>query len=94
MYDKYLQDKFSLIAKEKQKGCIVCGKHKKLEFHHLHGKKDNVSRLKVMGSLHELKSELAKCVVLCHDCHVKIHQEKMTLIENYKTLERVYTNGD
>jgi hypothetical protein len=59
-------------------GCADCGyreHHAALEFHHAEGEKElNLSFAK---SLDQAKAEMAKCIVLCSNCHrVRHWQEK------------------
>lgn len=46
-----------------------------LDFHHLDGaKKDmSISEIVQLGNIERLKTELAKCIVLCANCHRKLH---------------------
>ena len=56
-------------------GCYNCGEdfYLCLEYHHLHlyEKYKNVSKL--TGSLGELLDEVSKCIVMCTNCHRKLH---------------------
>lgn len=55
------------------KGCFHCGIHEPLvlEFHHVRPeeKVNAVSRLIKRGSFKILEDEIAKCIVLCANCH-------------------------
>jgi hypothetical protein len=59
--------------------CKVCGEVEKccLDFHHLYNKEVEISQLKTYKNQNKiaklLESELAKCVVLCANCHRKVH---------------------
>ena len=57
-------------------GCIICGYNvcsKALEFHHIHGgKEESVSQL-ARSSMDKLNAEIEKCVVLCSNCHRELH---------------------
>lgn len=55
--------------------CSSCGESdpRVLEFHHEGNKESEVSRLMGRGaSLDALKAEMAKCTVLCANCHRKL----------------------
>ena len=59
----------------KQEGCKVCGEKEicTLDYHHLSDKEENVAKLLRGGSLKRVKEEIKKCVVLCSNCHRKLH---------------------
>ena len=67
---------------KQQCGCLFCGEAEPvcLSFHHidpsikLFGVSDFVSR-----TIEELDNEIAKCVVVCENCHRKLHAEIITL---------------
>lgn len=45
-----------------------------LEFHHCNGDKEyNVSDMIKGFSIERIKTEIAKCIVLCRNCHAKEH---------------------
>jgi hypothetical protein len=52
-----------------------------LDFHHVDGKKEiNVSLVtKRAWSIERLKAEVAKCVILCANCHRKEHAKLRAL---------------
>jgi hypothetical protein len=58
-------------------GCRFCneGYYKCLQFHHIDpSQKDFVlSSARQKGSWTQVLSEIAKCIVVCGNCHVKIH---------------------
>ena len=61
-------------------GCAHCGfdKHPTaLQFHHLRDKTDGVSRMAFITrvSVDRLLVEIAKCIVLCANCHAILHAE-------------------
>lgn len=71
-----------LIAKEKNKGCSVCDEkeHCCLEFHHLNPSEKDYNVASMIGlSLTSLAKEINKCVVLCSNCHKKVHAKLITL---------------
>lgn len=55
--------------------CIVCGETavECLDFHHLKDKDIEVSKLRRKGSINRLITEISKCIVLCANCHRKVH---------------------
>lgn len=62
-------------------GCLLCGeKHPScLQFHHLYpGDKVNTINRLVIGYRSEraLLNEIRKCVVLCANCHLKVHHNQ------------------
>jgi hypothetical protein len=71
------------ILEEKKKGCQICGEAciPCLEFHHLNKneKEYDVSRMYFLGSLDKLKLEIEKCVILCANCHRKVHAGLLSL---------------
>ena len=64
------------IDKIKSKGCIICGEKELccLEFHHIDPTNKIDSVVNMLNKEHELlKKEVNKCVVLCANCHRKVH---------------------
>ena len=60
---------------KKDKCCSICGYRKNpsiLSFHHIKDKKFAIAKL--LNSLNNLKKEIEKCVLLCPNCHMEIHQ--------------------
>lgn len=61
-------------------GCVACGETHPacLDFHHIDGKadkEDNISTLQLRGwSKERLLTEIEKCVVMCSNCHRKLHR--------------------
>ena len=76
---KLRNDHYALILSEWKRtlSCVVCNEsaHYCLDFHHLDpSKKDiNISSIS-RGSWKRLRNEILKCVVVCSNCHRKIHQ--------------------
>lgn len=66
--------KRSFLDEAKKDGCVVCGEKEAiaLDFHHLFGKDFNLSR-HITTNVEKLMEEVAKCVVLCANCHRKVH---------------------
>ena len=68
------------IDNEKAKGCTQCGIKdiRCLEFHHVSNDKEaNIAELRT-GSFgwQRLKDEIAKCIVICANCHRIFHHEE------------------
>ena len=70
-------------------GCFICGEKDPacLDFHHLDSseKKDNVAEL--LLSRKRMEEEIKKCIVLCSNCHRKLHfygEEYFPEISNIK----------
>lgn len=62
------------IIEVKKAGCSRCDEKYVpcIDFHHLHGKDVPVSRMRSYG-LQRVKDEIAKCILLCANCHRKEH---------------------
>lgn len=65
-----------------KKKCYLCDEtfNRCLEFHHLNKdeKQFNISTMKEL-SLNLIIDELKKCIVLCANCHRKVHYKQITL---------------
>lgn len=67
---KVLQKKKLLLYKQQDGCCEMCGRHfgtESLEIHHLVGVRENPGLALVFSNL----------VLLCHECHLKVHHEKI-----------------
>lgn len=62
----------------KQKGCSVCGEKDIacLDFHHINNKVRDVSSLIKNENLNKVKLEIEKYIVLCSNCHRKLHYKQ------------------
>lgn len=64
--------------------CMLCFEddHTCLDFHHLDpNEKDvNISDVSNAWSFERLQTELLKCVIICSNCHRKVHAGKITLL--------------
>lgn len=78
------------INEIKSCGCIICGEKDIacLDFHHLKDKKFNISNEVGNLSKNKLTDEMNKCVVLCANCHRKLHYYNLN-IEELKQLSSV-----
>lgn len=75
LWDKYIQYKETLR-------CTVCGESARecLEFHHTDPtKKDINPSLAATYSTKKFLEEIDKCVVLCANCHRKVHSGTITI---------------
>lgn len=70
-YNKQLYTRYKRMC-----GCLICGEKEPvaLDLHHLDskGKDKNPANLMSYSTL-RLKKEIRKCVVLCSNCHRKVH---------------------
>lgn len=69
---------YSLMALDKiERGCDICGYNKNaaaLEWHHPNqDKENNPGDLLRSGKIKEYKTEIAKCILVCANCHREIH---------------------
>lgn len=55
--------------------CVDCGSKENLELHHKNPKTKYTHRI-WSWSLERREKELSKCVVKCHNCHVKTHRKE------------------
>lgn len=63
------------------KGCLVCGYNRcarALCFHHVSNKKYSFAHLDVLDKT-VIIQEIKKCVVLCHNCHMELHEGLIVL---------------
>ena len=64
-----------------ESGCAVCGYHncaKALDFHHkgVEKKDRNISTLaNQQASWERINREIAKCTILCRNCHAELHDK-------------------
>src|SRR5947207_9770210 len=62
-------------------GCADCGERHPacLDFHHVNGEKSApIGRMSSSASRERLDAEIAKCIVLCSNCHRKKHHDART----------------
>ena len=68
------QRKREYINTIRDSGCLLCGCHDKLEFHHFNPYTKNYDVAKLhTNSWKQLHEETPKCWVLCRECHNKLH---------------------
>lgn len=63
------------INSVKIQGCSLCDEKEIscMDFHHLKDKNDEIAKMAKKGSLEKVKKEIKKCIVLCANCHRKLH---------------------
>jgi hypothetical protein len=84
---KHVKNRKELIRKwilnyKKNLRCSICSESHPaiLDFHHKWGKEFTVNYLVANGySVERIKRELEKCVVLCSNCHRKLHYKNKKL---------------
>ena len=88
-WEKQHEKKRQILLDARIGGCIVCGETHSacLDFHHRNGKTDklgDIGRIRRF-STERLLAEIAKCDVLCANCHRKHHwderQQQLTISE-------------
>ena len=76
----------SLIIEAKAGGCVNCGETNQacLDFHHKHPAKKEFNIGLSLGrfSIKKLQKELPKCIVLCSNCHRKLHAKERAAEES------------
>ena len=81
--------------RKKKKSCELCGYrkwHPCLEWHHIEpkDKKFSINYIPKRRSSYEVDAEIAKCVVLCCNCHNEIHRG---CIETKEKLDRLLSEA-
>jgi len=76
-YGKKWRQKYIEFIKSHKTECVVCGEKENvcLDFHHLDPtQKDfNLARQSKYQSFEKIKKEIDKCIIVCSNCHRKIH---------------------
>ena len=69
-----------IVREAKSSGCVKCGEKEQvcLDFHHLGDKDRTIAQMRGMGD-DRVREEISKCVVVCSNCHRKIHAGIITL---------------
>ena len=64
----------AFIREAKTVGCRLCPEKDPicLDFHHLHSKDKPISTMHGMNE-QRVREEMSKCVILCSNCHRKVH---------------------
>lgn len=74
---------------KKEHHCVKCGEEHPacLEFHHKnkHEKEVTIAHaIKKGWTLSQIKKEIAKCMVLCKNCHAKEHFDNQEIEDKYQ----------
>lgn len=56
-------------------GCLICGTYDNLSWHHVDPKKKQYT-VANMSKMEMMIKEIYKCVVLCGNCHWRMHNKK------------------
>ena len=88
---KYLikvQNKVNSIKQER--GCYFCDETQPccLDFHHKNDKLYTIGALVRQKSWKKIETEIAKCIVVCSNCHRKLHKG-IKLIPKHEMLKRL-----
>ena len=78
MRKKYQENKDIIADMKASQGCVKCGDTRSyvLDYHHINPeeKDETIARLVSNNATEErIKQEIAKCVVLCANCHREFH---------------------
>lgn len=60
-------------------GCVLCESMERLQFHHIHPKGKRFTLREIPEGLDDrlFTAEVEKCVVLCGECHKRVHGNKV-----------------
>lgn len=76
-----------VIEWERSKGCVICKNNDLdvIQFHHVNpgDKKFNISRSWQRYGIEKVREEMAKCVTLCANCHMKVHAGTLEIPEEF-----------
>lgn len=64
--------------------CSICGAINELETHHIHQQKDS-DKYKVLDKEHIGRNSKANLIVLCEECHDKVHRDNVKILKNITT---------
>ena len=80
---EFRKNRNEFVNQKKSSGCIICEEKNVscLDFHHIDNKKYNISSKKSDISIPEIEKEIDKCVILCANCHRKLHYYNLTIDE-------------
>jgi DNA-binding CsgD family transcriptional regulator len=75
---KWRQDKKIKLVEYKGGSCQICNYNKSigaLEFHHLDPNEKDFNISGKSYSYEKMKNEVDKCILVCSNCHIEIHEE-------------------
>lgn len=79
------RDRIKQLKNDMKTSCIVCGETEKccLDFHHTRDKDFKIGDGSNVGSKTEqaFMEEIQKCIILCANCHRKLHADVIKLPE-------------
>lgn len=79
IYENSVQNRLDsrnrIVEIKKKLGCKFCGEKEPvcLDFHHIYDKIKNVADMTASCSWDTIEKEIEKCVILCANCHRKVH---------------------
>ena len=75
--EKHNRERIQLLSQLKTPGCALCGYNTcvaALDFHHVGSKLFYITREGIKNkSNQEIADEIAKCILLCANCHREVH---------------------
>ena len=79
------QNKENLTNLKESISCSACGEYHPsccMDYHHLNpnAKEKGVSQMIQANSWQKIEEEISKCVLVCSNCHRKIHEGIITLV--------------
>lgn len=75
-HENYRKIRDRILEFKKSNPCLVCGEKEPicLDFHHVEKKKVRIAAIASTNcSLDTVEKEIKKCVILCSNCHRKLH---------------------
>lgn len=81
--------RLKILAVKRKGKCAICGETHPacLEFHHIDEKEEEISNMLSKYTEKEIMDEIKKCLIVCANCHRKLHWEEKH--ENKRTDTRV-----
>ncbi len=79
---RYYKKQSNIMHELKINGCAICGYNtcdRALSFHHVipEDKKFEVTTTRLRCSNERIVSEIQKCILLCANCHMEIHDKEV-----------------